>query len=741
MSIQYFEKENIFLLNTPKTSYIIGIFDEEQFLGHLYYGKRITNIEGIHSLARTMEPPFVPSKNDRDRSSFFDAFPFEYSSHGVGDFRESSLKMRTKDGHTATSLVYVSHVILRGKRKLEGLPATFGQEDEVETLEIICVDPVTNVRAILSYSVFSDCDAIARSVRVVNDSDQPLYMERVMSACFDLEGRDFDVLTLHGSWARERHMERKPLGHGIFGVASLRGESSHQEHPFIGLLSKNADQTSGEVYGFHFVYSGNFLAQAQRNQFGQVRVLMGIHPEEFCWKLEPGESFQAPEVISVYSDQGLGGMTRTLHDLYREHLIRSPWLHKKRPILINNWEATYFDFTSEKIVDIAKESARLGIEMLVLDDGWFGNRFDDNRALGDWQVNEEKITGGMGKLSDEIHAQGMKFGLWFEPEMISPESKLFKEHPDWAIQVPDRRPCRARNQLVLDISRKEVRDHILSQVFAVLHAAKIEYVKWDMNRPLSDLGSAALSSDRQGELMHRYVLGMYEMQERLLQEFPELLLENCSGGGGRFDPGMLYFSPQIWCSDDTDAIERLSIQEGTALLYPLSCMGAHVSVCPNHTVGRSTPFATRGMVALAGTFGYELDITKLSEEDKTAVQWQTRTYHAFNDLVREGKYYRVQSYAENHDHDCFMVTNAKADKALVFFTQVLATPNMRSRCIRLQGLKEEANYRIQIVNLDKEEQFTDTGKVVSGGILMNAGMIVERPWGDFQARLYYLEEI
>ena len=741
MGIRFLEDEKIFWLDTPNTTYLMGLVSVEGFLGHLYYGKRLKGIEGAMLLSRVQESPYVPEDNDRDRSSFFDAFPFEYSSNGVGDFRSSSIKAKTVAGPDGVSLTYVSHEIYKGKHALEGLPATFGSEADVTTLVITCRDQVSGLIAELSYSAFEDVDAIARSVRVINGSGETIRLERVMSSCLDMENRDFDVLTLHGSWARERRMERKPLGHGVYGVSSLRGESSHQEHPFMALLSKNADQRTGDVYGFHFAYSGNFLAQAERNQFGNIRVLMGINPEEFTWKLEAGECFQAPEVLLVYSYEGLGGMTRTYHDLYRRHMIRSPWLHKKRPILINNWEATYFDFTAEKIVDIARESAKLGIEMLVLDDGWFGNRFDDNRSLGDWQVNEEKIQGGMGRLAEEINKLGMKFGLWFEPEMISPESKLYEEHPDWAIQIPGRRACRARNQFVLDVSRKEVRDAILEQIFSVLHGANIEYVKWDMNRPLTDLGSSELPADRQGELYHRYVLGMYEMQERLLKEFPNLLLENCSGGGGRFDPGMLYYSPQIWCSDDTDAIERLAIQEGTALLYPLSCMGAHVSVCPNHTVGRTTPFSTRGMVALAGTFGYELDVTKLSEEDKVAVPKQVRAYHAFNDLIREGRYYRNASSLEGRECDCFQVTDEAGSKSLVFFTQVLATPNMKSRCIPLQGLKEDAKYRISTVSLDQEIMISDTGRIVNGGLLMNAGMIIERPWGDFQARMYYLEEV
>lgn len=741
MSIQYYEKERIFALHTPNTTYLLGIAAQEGFLGHLYYGKRLSGICGAAALLRLEESPFVPEKNDRDRVSFFDAFPFEYSSHGVGDFRESSICIRDEDGHSVVSPVYESHEIRRGKEKLSGLPATFGSEDEVSTLTVTCKDPVTGLKIELAYSVFEKVDAITRSVRVINGTKAPLYLNKVMSFCLDVEEQDFDVMTLHGSWARERHMERKPLGHGKFRVSTLRGESSHQEHPFLALLAKNADQNSGEVYGFHFVYSGNFLAQAEKSQFDQVRVVMGISPEDFCWKLEQGEAFQAPEAVLTYSAKGLGGMSRNLHDLYRGHLIRSPWLHKKRPILINNWEATYFDFDEEKIIGIARESAKLGIEMLVLDDGWFGNRFDDNRSLGDWYVNTEKIRGGMGHLAGEINKLGMKFGLWFEPEMISPESELYRQHPDWAIAVPGRRAGRARNQYVLDIGRKEVRDHILGMVFDVLHSANIEYVKWDMNRPLTDLGSAALPPDRQGELFHRYVLGLYEMQERLLAEFPDLLLENCSGGGGRFDPGMLYFSPQIWCSDDTDAIERLMIQEGTSLLYPLSCMGAHVSVCPNHIVGRNTPFATRGMVALAGTFGYELDVTKLSEEDKRMTSFQVAAYHAFNDIVREGDYYRNASYYENRLYDCFQVVEKGGEKALVFYTQVMGEPCRHSRQIRLQGLKEDADYRIFTVNLDREELLTDTGRAMNGGLLMQAGINMERLWGDFQARLLYLEEV
>lgn len=742
MGITFIPEERLFKLDTPNTTYCICIVDQEGFLGHAYYGRRLEAVQGISALTRIHENPMTPQVNARDRLSFLDSFPTEYSAHGVGDYRESSVRVRSAAGHSAVLLTYESHEIVQGKPALDGLPATFGSQEEVTTLAITCRDKALGLRAVLYYSVFEDVDAIARSMCFYNDSEQPLYLEKAMSACLDMDNRDYDMITLHGSWARERHMDRRRVSHGIQAVSSLRGEPGHQEHPFLALLEHSATQARGDVYGFSFVYSGNFRMQTQRNQFDSIRVTVGIEPEDFSWKLTSGESFQTPEAVLVYSSEGLGGMSRVFHDLFRAHLIRSPYRNRKRPILINNWEATYFDFDEKKLLDIAREAAGMGIEMLVMDDGWFGNRYDDNRALGDWQVNEDKLKGGLGKLVEGVNALGLQFGIWFEPEMVSPESKLYREHPDWAIAIPGRVPGLARNQYVLDVSRREVRDCILEQMFAVLHSANIQYVKWDMNRPLSDLGSAALPADRQGELYHRYVLGMYEMQERLLTEFPELLLENCSGGGARFDPGMLYYSPQIWCSDDTDAVERLAIQEGTALVYPLSTMGAHVSVCPNHAVGRNTPFETRGYVALAGTFGYELDVTALSGEDKRMVSRQTAIYHRFNDLVREGDYYRIASYADNHLYDCCQVVSKDQRESLVTYVQVMGEPNQHSRILRLQGLDDKALYRLYEVELQgasEEELVRDTGKVYSGGLLQSGGVIMERMWGDFRSKLIWLE--
>ncbi|MCM1283636.1 MAG: alpha-galactosidase [Muribaculaceae bacterium] len=725
MGIKYYKETRTFHLDTANTSYLLAIVDGEGFLGHIYYGKRLRPQDAL-SLLRVDEPPFVPGVNARERASFLDSFPTEYSGNGVGDYRESCIAVRTAQGFSAVMPLFDSYEILDEKPALPGLPASFAGDEPVQTLVLHCVDKYLRLRVDLLYSVFAREDIITRSVQVHNDGE-PLTLTKLMSACIDMEDADFEMLTLHGSWARERQIQRRALGYGRQGVSSGRGESSHQEHPFMAWLAPGTDQTRGEVYAMHFVYSGNFLAQIEKTQHDMIRAVLGIHPEDFAWYLETGESFISPEAVLTYSDEGLGKMTRSFHDFYRSHMMRSSYTHKKRPILINNWEATYFDFDTDKLLAIAKQAAASGIEMLVMDDGWFGHRQSDDSSLGDWYVNEEKLPGGLAYLVEQVNALGLKFGIWIEPEMISPDSKLYEAHSDWALAVPGRPAALSRCQYVLDFGRKDVRDYIYENISAVLRSANIEYVKWDMNRQLSDLGSFALPPERQGEICHRYVLGVYEMQERLVREFPHILLENCSGGGARFDPGMLYYSPQIWCSDDTDAIERLSIQEGTALVYPLSAMGAHVSACPNHTVGRITPFETRGHVALAGTFGYELDITALTKEELAMIPEQVAMYHKYNDLVRTGDYYRIASYHDNHTHDCYMVVSADRSEALVTFVQVMGEPNRRSRRIRLQGLDPMRDYRIE-----------DSGRVCGGDLLMQAGLVVERPWGDFCSRLYHL---
>ena len=579
---------------------------------------------------------------------------------------------------------------------------------------------------VLSYTAFEKENVITRSVRVQNQGKEDLRIEKILSACLDMDNENFSMLSLHGTWARERHIQTGELHYGKQVISSARGESSHQEHPFIALVTNGTEQENGKVYAMHFVYSGNFMAETELCQFDNLRMTMGINPEEFSWLLTPGEEFQAPEVVIVYSGNGLGAMTRSYHDFYRNHLIRSKFKYEKRPILINNWEATYFDFNTDKLLDIAREAKKCGIEMLVMDDGWFGKRNSDNCSLGDWKVNEEKITGGLKHLVDEVNKIGLQFGIWFEPEMISPDSDLYRAHPDWAIQIQGREATQSRNQYVLDFSRPEVRDYAYECVASVLRSANIAYVKWDMNRQLSDLGSSYLPKERQQELFHRYVLGVYELQERLVTEFPDLLLENCSGGGARFDPGMLYYSPQIWCSDNTDAVERLMIQEGSALIYPLSVIGAHVSDCPNHSVGRVTPFETRGHVALAGTFGYELDITKIPEEDRALIPEQTATYNKYRHLIQQGEYYRIASYRENHKYDCWALSSQDKKEVLVTYVQILGVPNSHSRKVFLRGFDPKVTYRLE----GTEETYT-------GEMLMKGGFLMKDFWGDFKSRLYH----
>lgn len=728
MGIHFNEERSVFKLDTEHTTYMIGV-TVEGYVGHIYYGRRLQNIGGI-GLLRTAVHPFTPSKNKREKSAFLDSFPTEYPTGGIGDYRESCFHVRNEQGCAAAELLFCGYEIIEGKPKLAGLPATFSNKDEVETLKINCEDAALGIKVELLYSVFEKEDCITRSVKVVNYGLQTLYLEKVYSACIDMDNRDFEMISLHGSWGRERHIQRGDIRFGKQMVSSVCGKSSHQEHPFIALVTPETTQEIGEVYAMNFVYSGNFIAQAELSQYNQVRMVMGIHSEEFKWKLMPGDEFQAPEVVMTYSAEGLGKMTRSFHDLYRSHLIRSPYQYKERPVLINNWEATYFDFNTEKLLAIAKEAMQCGIEMLVMDDGWFGRRNSDDCSLGDWIVNEEKLTTGLPDLAKRVNEIGLKFGIWFEPEMISPDSELYRAHPDWAIQIQGREATQIRAQYVLDITRKEVRDYAYECVADILRNAPISYVKWDMNRQLSDLGSYMLSEDTQQELSHRYMLAVYEMQERLIQEFPDLLLENCSGGGARFDPGMLYYSPQIWCTDDTDAVERLRIQEGTALIYPLSTMGAHVSDCPNHALGRSTPFETRGHVALAGTFGYELDVTKISEEERAQIPGQVETYKKYRYLIQTGDYYRIASWSDKKPYDCWEVAAKDGSEVLVTFVQVLNGTNVLSRVIKLKGLDLDAKYQLE-----------GTNEIYTGEELAYCGYIVEKIFGDFISKLYHFVKI
>jgi alpha-galactosidase len=724
MPIRYDAENRVFCLETQHTTYLFCAVDTEGFLGHLYYGPHISDTD-VRFLLRLEEPPFCPSANNRARVDFMSCFPFEYPGCGLGDFRSPALAVQSKAGHTACSLSYQSHRIFAGKPALPGLPATFGAEDACTTLCVCCTDAALGLQVELFYTTFPKEDCIACSARITNGGQEPILLTKACSASLALPEGEYDLLTLPGAWTRERHLQRRRIGQGIQGISSCRGEPGHQANPFLALLAPDATQDAGTVYAMTLLYSGNFSAAAEQDQYGTVRMQLGLGGD-FRWQLAPGESFTTPEAVLTCASHGLTEMTHHFHDLFRGHLIRSPWQNQDRPVLLNSWEAAYFDFNEEKLLRIAQKAAAMGVELFVLDDGWFGHRNSDTCSLGDWAPNLAKLPGGLRGLSDKLKALGLKFGLWMEPEMVSPDSDLYRAHPDWAIQIPGRAITEGRQQYVLDLSRPEVCEAVYASVSATLRSADITYLKWDMNRPLCDLGSAALPPAHMGELSHRYVLGLYALQERLVHDFPMLLLENCSGGGARFDAGMLYYSPQIWCSDDTDAIERLSIQAGTALVYPVSAMGAHISACPNHQLGRTTPFATRALTALAGTFGYELDPDALLPEEQAAIPNQIACYHAYAALIRDGDYYRISEPAAGRP-DGWGVVSRDQNHAVFVFTQILARPNVRSYCICLRGLAPDRQYRIR----GKEGVFF-------GDTLMQAGVRLNLT-SDFSAVLLALD--
>lgn len=709
MPVFFDEKNKIFKLDTTNSSYVIQIYNEGYLL-HLYYGGKIPDNNVAQLKHRGMFASFCPNNQKvmenmgSDQIFSPDLAPMELSCNGTGDFRISALQIKNHNGDASTDIRYIGHKIYKGKPELAGLPATYASEDEAETLEIYTEDKTTGAFVTLIYTVFEAFSAMTRSLIVENKSDFSFDIERAYSCCVDFPEMDYKMTHLYGQWFKERTEANRKLEHGIQSIQSKRGSSSHNHNPFVALSRLDATEDFGEAYGFNFVYSGNFDMKIEVDQRCASRFIGGINPSDFSWKLEPGESFTAPEMVMVYSDEGLGGMSRTFHKLYMHNLIRSKFRDVVRPVLINSWEAAYFDFDDDKLVEFAKEAKELGIDMLVMDDGWFGVRNSDNCSLGDWYVNEKKLRGGLSSLIDRVNALGLKFGIWYEPEMISPDSDLYREHPDWCLQVRGRDKSIARQQYVLDMSRQDVRDNIFNQMYAVLSKNKIDYLKWDFNRNLTEVGSFALPADRQKEVFHRFVLGTYELMDRFTKAFPDILFENCSGGGGRFDPGMLYYSPQIWCSDNTDAIERLTIQFGTSMCYPISSFGAHVAHRPR------TSLSTRANVALCGTFGYELDPRKLDDEEKALVKTQIKEYHKYNNVIQKGDFYRIIKPTDNPYHCAWQFVSQDKNEAL------LTVVTMRQRetpffIIRLKGLDENKMYR------DNE-----TGELYSGALLMKAGI-------------------
>ena len=707
MPIIYNEKNKTFKLDTDNTSYIIQVY-EENYLLNLYYGDFIPDCFVPGRDKRTPNASFSPANPVIGEHGFSpDTAPMEFGTSGAGDFRISALEIRNSNGDSVTDIRYCGHKIYDGKKEIPQMPSSYVNSDsEAQTLELYAKDAVTGAAVTLYYSVFPKYDIIARRIRVTNESPKKMRIERAFSLCLDLPDMDYDMISLYGAHAKERNAERRPLAHGIQGIGSRRGASSHTQNPFMALAKKGADEEHGSVYGFNFVYSGNFSALAECDFNCTTRVIMGIDPDTFSWELDGGESFDSPEAIMVYTSRGIGEMSRLLHRFYNNNLIRGRYKTEKRPLLINSWEAAYFNFDSDKLVAFAKEAKKLGVEMLVMDDGWFGKRNDDTSSLGDWFVNEEKLQGSLGDLIKRVNNEGLKFGIWYEPEMISPDSDLYRAHPDWCVHVEGREPMLGRNQYVLDVSRKDVRDNIWEQMYKVLSENNIEYLKWDFNRNICDAGSALLPPERKEEFFHRFILGTYDLMNRLVTAFPNILFENCSGGGGRYDPAMLCYSPQIWASDNTDPIERLYIQFGTSMCYPASSMGAHVSACDR------TGYGTKCNVARWGTFGLELDPTKLTDEETEIIRNQIKDYHRNYELVNRGDLYRLISPFENPYRAAWQFVSP--DKSRTMFTLVTMRREFRQHLIvKLHGLDPDAYYRNE-----------ETGDVFSGALLMNAGLVL-----------------
>lgn len=709
------EKEKVFHLNNGRISYLFYVMESGQ-LGHMYFGKALNPKGNYLHMVEKAHRPMTTYINEGDLLTSYEHLRQEYPSYGTSDYRYPALEIQGGDGSRICKPEYKSYKIIKGKKTLPGLPATYTEEDEeAATLEITMRDDWRNLEIILSYTIFRDVDAIARSVRFENCGEEVLLINRAMSMSMDLPDGDYQSVQLSGSWARERSVKVRDLQPGITAVSSMRGNSSHQHNPFLALKRKSTTEQKGEAYGFSLIYSGNFLAQAEVDNYNVLRVMLGINPFGFQWKLEPKDTFTTPEAVMVYSKEGLNGMSLQFHRLYRQRLARGVWRDKERPVLINNWEATQFDYVEEDLIKFAKKAKECDIELFVLDDGWFGSRNNDKSGLGDWKANRKKLPNGIEGLSEKIEELGMKFGLWFEPEMVNKDSDLFRSHPDYILQTPGRSTSHGRNQFVLDFSRKEVVDAIYEQMHELLSKAKISYIKWDMNRSISECYSASYPADKQGEIFHRYILGVYDLHERLIREFPELLIESCSSGGGRFDAGMLYYAPQGWVSDDSDAVERLKIQYGTSFVYPLSSMGAHVSACPNEQVGRSTPIETRGNVACTGAFGYELDLNKLSDDEIEIVKRQVAFYKKNRGFIAKGDFYRLLSPFEGN-FAAWEVVDREGSKALVTVTRILSEINGPYRRLPLQGLEENREYHIQSRYLSYDAY---------GDELMEYGLILE----------------
>lgn len=728
MAIIVDEKTGLFQLITDNTEYQMKA-DKYGVLRHLWYGEKTgCDMEYLQSYSDVgFSGNIYDAGNDRTYS--LDTLPLEYACEGVGDYRITAAAAVHQDGSCALDLRYKGYRIIKGKYAINGLPAVYADENEAETLEIILKDKYSDIEVTLRYGVLPKLDIITRCVSVANNGTQPVILTKVASLCLDIPHGKWEWVHFHGRHTMERVAERSELIHGIQESSSKRGTSSHHQNPSVLLCSHDCTEIAGSCIGVLLAYSGSFKTQIELDQQEQVRLVMGINSELFRWKLKPSEVFDTPEAIMSYSAKGMEKLSHNFHKVIREHVCRGKYKLEERPVLINNWEATYFDFNEEKILKIAEQAASLGVDMLVLDDGWFGKRNDDCSGLGDWFVNEEKLNGGLGKLTEKIKSLGMKFGLWFEPEMVSEDSDLYRSHPDWAIKIPSRNPVRSRYQLVLDMTNPEVRDYLFGAISDILKNADISYIKWDMNRSICDWYTPCLSAENQGEMPHRYVLGLYELLERLTTAFPDVLFEGCSGGGGRFDAGMLYYCPQIWCSDDTDAFERTKIQYGTSFFYPVSAIGSHVSAVPNHQTGRITPIETRAVTAMAGSFGYELDLNTLSHDEKQEVKEQIVRFKEYGRLIHNSLYYRLSDPMNGKSAVWEFVSEDKKEvlvNGVIFRTE----PNRTQYLIKLRGLLPDTNYRL-----------AENGEVYKGRALMNGGILLPKSWGDYASiEMHFISE-
>ena len=721
--------DKTYTLTTKNTMYQMKV-DELGVLEHTYYGPLMEYTDMHYGVECVFGASFSPNPADYPNGQWaysYNALHQELSCAGSGDFRVTAMGVRQADGSFCAEPRFVSARTEKGKYTLNGLPSFYGEN--ADTLVVTLKDTASDVYFHLYYGVFEEYDLITRSVVVENRGAASIKLEKALTLTLDLPCGTYDMLYFHGRHTRERMLERSRIKHAQTSVASMRGASSHMENPFVVVCDKNANEEYGSAWGIGLVYSGNFLISAEKNLQEKTRVVAGINPENFNYEVASGESFTCPEVAMVYSNEGFGKMSNSFHHAIRNNLCRGKFKNAQRPVLINNWEGTYFDFNADKLVAMAHEAQKMGVELFVMDDGWFGKRDNDRCALGDWVPNENKLQGTLSELAKRINDEGMKFGIWFEPECISEDSDLYRAHPDYAFAMPGRGAQLSRNQYILDFSRQEVVDNIYEQMIKVLDSANISYVKWDFNRHITDLYSVALPADKQGEVYHRYMLGLYSLLERITSRYPDILFESCSGGGGRFDMGMLYYMPQVWTSDNSDAIDRLKIQYGTSFAYPVSTMGAHVSVCPNHQNARVTPLKTRGNVAYFGTYGLELDVTKMTQEEKDEISRQIKEFKTYYELIQRGDYYRLISpFTPDESLYCAWETvKPDGSEALVCAVRYETDACTAPEYVKVKGLCPDKLYKIN-----------GGEKLYLGSALMNIGFMLEYDFITYPSRLYHI---